>query len=51
MGYNAFNIFEIQKDRNKIYQKDGYLPSKKLWFPSGLLCTVVLSTFLGLVLS
>ena len=26
---NVFNMFQIQKDRNKIYQKDGCLPSEK----------------------
>lgn len=40
---NVFNMFEVQKDRNKIYQKDGCLPSKKQWFILGLFCTAVLS--------
>ena len=40
---NVFNMFEIQKDRNKIYQKDGCLPSEKQQFILGLLCTAVLS--------
>ena len=45
-------MFEIQKDRNEIYQKDGYLPFKIQWFTLGLLCTALLAAiiFLGLFL-
>ena len=49
---NVFNMLEIQKDRNRIYQKDGYSPSKIQWFTLALLCTEILAAiiFLGLVL-
>ena len=45
-------MLEIQKDRNRIYQKDDYSPSKIQWFTLALLCTEILAAiiFLGLVL-
>ena len=41
---NIINVFEIQKCRNKISHKDGYLHSKIHCFTLDLLCTAVLGT-------
>ena len=41
---NILNMFEIQKCRNKISQKDRYLHSKMHCLALDLLCTAVLGT-------
>ena len=41
---NILNMFEIQKCRNKISQKDGYLHSKISCLTLDLLCTAVLGS-------
>ena len=38
---SIFEMFEIQKDGNKIYQKDRYSPSKTQCCTLGLLCTAL----------